>query len=247
MPDSPQVVMIHGAGDNSIVWQAVGDAVTARGVDWLALDLPGRRDSTDAHPGSVEGFADWVSHRIVDLDHSQIVLAGHSMGSLVALEVAGRIPDRIAHLVLLCTGAPLVISSALLEPESPEVLIAKVTKWSHPLGADKTHGAAIDAHVAEYDSLRADTFVSDLRVCHEYQGAVAAARRVTAPATVVVAELDVMIPEELAAPIIAALDAPEVVVLRGVGHAIGDEAPLDTARIIVEAAVAPSVDGPDIT
>jgi pimeloyl-ACP methyl ester carboxylesterase len=231
--------MIHGAGDNRNVWSVVGDAVAEGGVEWIGIDLPGRNDQADPHPESIEGLADWAAKSITDQDLRDIVLAGHSMGSLVALEVAGRISARVAHLVLMCTGTPMVVSDALLEPESPEQLHARVSKWSHSQNAYETHAEAIDGHTAQYSALRADTFVSDLRSCHEYRGAVGAAERIDVPTTVVLAELDVMVRKQLEEPIVDALDNCSLVTIAGVGHAIADEAPIEVARIILEVATAP--------
>jgi pimeloyl-ACP methyl ester carboxylesterase len=233
------VVMIHGAGDNSNVWAAVGDEVTRSGLEWVPIDLPGRKDETDAHPESIEGLADWAARDITDKGLDGIVLVGHSMGSLVALEVAGRIPDRVRRLVLLCTGTPMVVSDALLEPESAEVLHSRVTRWSHSPNAESNYAEAMERHISEYSALRDDTFVLDLRSCHEYAEAVAAAGRVQAPTTVVLAELDVMVKKNLELPIVEALATCDVVTIEGVGHAIADEAPIETARIIVDVASVP--------
>lgn len=233
MNSSPTVVMIPGAGDNANVWAEVGSAVEAAGVRWVALDLPGRRGETDPHPGTVTGLAEWVGRRIESMDAGRVVLAGHSMGSMIAIEVAGRYPEIVDRLVLMCTGAPMVVSDFFLEPESPEALVFNVNRYSHSRDAEERFPDAIERHLAEYASLDDDTFTSDLRSCHEYRGACDAAERVAVPTTVVLAEFDVMVRPETADPIIACLAQSDVVMLEGVGHAIEDEAPIETARIII--------------
>ncbi len=235
-PSARPVVMIHGAGDNRNVWSGVGDAVVDTDVPWVAFDLPGRNTEDSPHPGSIEGLADFVAAKIVEADLSGIVLAGHSMGSVVVLEVASRIPTRIDHLVLMCTGAPMSVSDRLLEPETPEALHDAVTRYSHVRDAAERFPDALAKHMEEYQTLRNDTFTADLRACNEYGGAVAAAAAATMPATVVLAEHDVMVRVETAEPIIEALGRSQVVMLEGVGHAIEDEAPLETARILVDIA-----------
>jgi pimeloyl-ACP methyl ester carboxylesterase len=45
-------------------------------------------------------------------------LVGHSWGSLIALETAARLKDRITHLALVGTAFPMKVSPALIEPIS---------------------------------------------------------------------------------------------------------------------------------
>ena len=82
----------------------------------ITLDLPGfGRASNHAAPPTIAGFAE---HVIADLDRRGIercVLVGHSMGGMIAQEVACRIPHRLNKLVLYGTG-PLGSMPQRFEP-----------------------------------------------------------------------------------------------------------------------------------
>ena len=59
-------------------------------------------------------------------------LVGHSWGSLIALETAGRLGDRISHLVLVGTAYPMKVSPVLLETalNAPEKALHLVNVFS---------------------------------------------------------------------------------------------------------------------
>src|SRR5690606_41551683 len=60
-------------------------------------------------------------------------LGGHSMGSLVALEVAGRAPERVDALALVGTAFPMKVSEALLAAAREDEARAfdMINYWSH--------------------------------------------------------------------------------------------------------------------
>ncbi len=109
------VVMVHGYLGGSAQWS---DLTTALGDRFrvITLDLPGfGRASDHAAPSTIAGFAE---HVIADLDRRGIercVLVGHSMGGMIAQEVASRIPHRLDRLVLYGTG-PLGSMPQRFEP-----------------------------------------------------------------------------------------------------------------------------------
>src|SRR5207253_115824 len=59
-------------------------------------------------------------------------LVGHSWGSLIALEAASRLKERVSHLVLVGTAAPMKVSPALLEASlhEPEKAIKMINVFS---------------------------------------------------------------------------------------------------------------------
>jgi pimeloyl-ACP methyl ester carboxylesterase len=64
----------------------------------------------------------------------QATLVGHSMGSLIALEAAGRAPERVTRLVMMGTAYPMKVAEALL-----------ATALADPLRAIDMVNALVDA------------------------------------------------------------------------------------------------------
>lgn len=81
--DGPLLVLLHGLGATADVWAGVQDAWPGA---WLAVDLPGHGRSDWAAPYTFARHADAV-RPLLPADRDVVVL-GHSMGGVVALELA---------------------------------------------------------------------------------------------------------------------------------------------------------------
>jgi pyruvate dehydrogenase E2 component (dihydrolipoamide acetyltransferase) len=93
------LVLLHGFGGDAENWRFNLDSL-AESRTVLALDLPGHGSSTKkvADLGSlVTAVTDVLDARGIERAH----LAGHSMGGLVAAELALTAPDRVASLALV--------------------------------------------------------------------------------------------------------------------------------------------------
>jgi len=82
-------------------------------VDVLAVQYPGRQDRRhEKCIADVARLADHISNRVDDLDDTPIVLFGHSMGALLAFEVARRMEvgrrHALAGLVVSGRRAPFL-------------------------------------------------------------------------------------------------------------------------------------------
>jgi pimeloyl-ACP methyl ester carboxylesterase len=106
-----QVLLIHGLGGNSITWHGVAPELARQlGVRVLAIDLPGFGASrSGAHVISMRVLATVVDAvmRAESLPNARWVLAGNSLGGLLALELACRFPERIAAVNLAALALPL--------------------------------------------------------------------------------------------------------------------------------------------
>jgi pyruvate dehydrogenase E2 component (dihydrolipoamide acetyltransferase) len=100
------VVLIHGFGGDLNNW-LFNHADLAAHRTVYALDLPGHGESTKAvESGNADELADSVIAFLDDRGIERAHLVGHSMGSLVAMTVADRAPQRVASLALI-SGAGL--------------------------------------------------------------------------------------------------------------------------------------------
>src|SRR5690349_9702516 len=111
----PVVVFIHGVLNDHSVWILQTRYFAHHGWSVLAPDLPGHCRSAGEPPSSVEEAAAFV-HALLDAAGvKQAVLVGHSFGSLVAMEVAARHPERVRQLVMVGTAYPMKVSPLLLD------------------------------------------------------------------------------------------------------------------------------------
>ena len=114
-PTLPCVVFIHGAMNDHGNFTLLARWFAHHGFAVLAPDLPGHMQSAGPALTSVEAMADWLLALLDAAGVQRAALAGHSMGSLVALEAAARAPERATRLVMLGTAVPMPVPAALLE------------------------------------------------------------------------------------------------------------------------------------
>lgn len=93
----PVVVLLHGVGLRAEAWSPVIDALSSR-FTVIAPDMPGHGQSV-VRPDIATLSA--YSAAMVDLWEGPAVLAGHSMGAMIALDIAARWPAKVAGVAAL--------------------------------------------------------------------------------------------------------------------------------------------------
>ena len=94
------VVLIHGFLGRARLWGPLAEALAHR-FHVVAVDLPGfGRDSARSAPDRIEAFSQTVVATLDDLGVESCHLIGHSMGGMVAQQIALDVPDRVERLVL---------------------------------------------------------------------------------------------------------------------------------------------------
>src|SRR5450432_251898 len=99
------VLMLHGIGGGRDAFAHQMRPLADAGFHAVAWDMPGYGHSAIADPYSFETLADECIELIDVLAPERLVLLGHSMGGMVAQEVAARVPERIEGLALAGTSA----------------------------------------------------------------------------------------------------------------------------------------------
>jgi pimeloyl-ACP methyl ester carboxylesterase len=103
----PWVLALHGWGRDHHDFDQVLD-----GIDAVALDLPGYGIAPEPpEPWSTLEYAEWVAPVLDELDSGPIVVAGHSFGGRVAVQLATAVEGATGRqgrtgALVLC-GAPL--------------------------------------------------------------------------------------------------------------------------------------------
>ena len=244
----PCCVLVHGAQNDRFVWAQVAHSLAGPDRAVLVPDLPGHGQSGGSALPRIEAMADWLLALLEKVGAGRtapIVLAGHSMGSLVALEAAARMPQRVRHLVMAGSAVPMPVAPMLLDAarDEPAKAMAMISRWSHaPLaarGAIGGHGLwlpAIGLRIMERQPVA--SLHTDLAACNDYSGGMDAAARLACPVTLVAGAADRMTPLKAARAWAAALRAAspaatvDLVELAGVGHAMLAEAPAKVTAVL---------------
>jgi pimeloyl-ACP methyl ester carboxylesterase len=111
----PTLVFIHGVLNDHSVWILQSRYLAHHGFNVLAVDLPGHCRSGGDAPSTVEEASQFIEALLDAAGVEKAALVGHSWGSLIALETAGRLKDRITHLALVGTAFPMKVSPALMD------------------------------------------------------------------------------------------------------------------------------------
>ncbi|MCU0968954.1 MAG: alpha/beta hydrolase [Rubrivivax sp.] len=103
------MLLLHGIGGVRALWGASGSgtlsALGAAGWRAAAPDLPGYGGSAVLGTPTLGAMVDAVRAVARRLGADRTVLVGHSMGGMVAQELAARHPDEVQGLVLVCTSS----------------------------------------------------------------------------------------------------------------------------------------------
>lgn len=234
-PSLPAIVLIHGAQNDHSVWALQSRYLAHHGHAVLAVDLPGHGRSAGPALASVEAMADWILALLEAAGVRHAILAGHSMGSLIALEASRRAPDGVAALALLGTTYPMKVSDALLETSRKDeaAAIDMVNIWSHSSIAHKPScpgpGFSVMGgarRLMQRMSARnpAQLFYTDFTACNNYAGGEAAAAAVRCPTLFVLGKKDMMTPPRSTKLLLGAIKHGTIVHVDA-GHQMMAEAP----------------------
>lgn len=239
-PGTPKLLLVHGAANDHAAWHDVMPLLAARGVSVFAPDLPGHGASQGNPLASVKALADWLLTLIDTLSLHGATIAGHSMGSLAALEAAARGGSRIGQLALLGSAVPMPVSEALLGAarETPDAACRMVALWSHTpifyLNGGGGHGVWGPGKTLAVMRRNSRTLATDLANCNDYGNGIAAATAVSCPTLLLLGKRDRMTPLRAAQPLQEALRDVKRQELDNCGHAMMVEQPQAVARVLAD-------------
>lgn len=231
-PTKPSIVFVHGAGLDHSWWGLQSRYFGYHGFNVLAVDLPGHGRSEGPPLASVGEMADWVLRLLDQLKLQTVVLVGHSMGSLVALECAARQPARIERIALIGTAYPMKVGEAFLAAakENRQDAYDMATIWGHapqvPLGANPNPGMWMYGDtLARLARLAPGVLHNDLKACNDYAGGEAGAAKVTCPALFILGRRDQMTVPKAGHAFAQLLPGAKIVQIAPSGHSLMAEAP----------------------
>ena len=205
------VLFIHGAGANPSVWHFQ----TLHFRDSVAVELPGHPNGSGL--ATVGSYADFVEDQIREKGIRQPVIAGHSMGGGICIELALRKLD-LRGLVLVGTGARLRVRPDFLAKiqENYEEAARSIATWSVATSADPM---LVDRVMSDLMRVRPEVTLGDFRACDQFDR-MERVGEIGCRTLVICGEEDRMTPLKYAQYLHEKISGSKLVTIPGAGHGV---------------------------
>jgi pimeloyl-ACP methyl ester carboxylesterase len=217
-----RLVLIHGTGCSADSWRYQVLGLSAD-LEVTAIDLPGHgASSADVEP-SIEVYAEAVGGLVQRLGKRRVVLAGHSMGGAVALEVALMRPELLKGLVLVAAAAYLDTLAF-----TPDILLWAIATVPHKFKgmffSKSVAGEALAIARSDVRRCSLETVLGDVAVCKrfDFRGRLG---ELGLPALILCGSDDLITPVRHSRLLHKEIEGSVLTVIEGAGHMLPLEAP----------------------
>ena len=239
--DKNPIVFIHGTGMDHTVWTLFTRYYQRKNRDVLSIDLPGHGKSESPLLKTIESFSAAVIDYLDAKEINKFSIVGHSMGSLIALEMASVIPDRVNVLTMVGTAFPMAVSETLLklakanDSEAINILTFMGYSMDARIGNNKNPGIWMTESTRRLmQRSRKDVIYNDLCACANFTGGLEKARKVIANTLMIIGENDYLTPKHKAKDLIESFQTVSVKEIKNSGHTLMVENPNQVLDYLIE-------------
>jgi 3-oxoadipate enol-lactonase len=233
---APLLVLSNSLGTTARLWEPQLEAFGAR-FRVLRHDLPGHGDSpVPVEPIEVDEIAGAVLELVDELGVDRFSFCGLSLGGMVGMCLAARVPGRVETLTLCCTGARLLSReewlerAALVRAEGTGVLVERQReRW---FTAEFRDGEIARSYLDELAAIPVEGYAR----CCEAVGAFDfrdELGRIEAPTLVLVGQEDPVTPPEVVEQLSDGISGAETLVLPHAAHLANVEQPEAVAAAVL--------------
>jgi len=230
-PQRPVAFFVHGAAFDHSVWQWQSRYFAHHGLSVLAVDLPAHGRSPGNVRKSIGELAQWVAAFIDAACTGPVHLAGHSMGSLIALETALRHPGKLASLALVGTAMPMAVGEPFLAAarDGADAALDMEAVWGHSrnaqLATSSVPGVSLLGASRRLNARSGPgVLAADLAACNDYRADPEALRKLALPTLVLGGQRDQMTPIAATQAVAREIPGARFEALEA-GHSMMSEAP----------------------
>ena len=235
--DGPPLVLFHGWGDSADTWRPLLDRLGRIGRRALAVDLPGYGRASELGKGAVLPQLDAFAGALVEHVGERVVVAGNSLGGVVALRLAERADLPLAGIVPIAPAGldmprwfeiierdPVVRTLLALPVPIPTQVLQRTVgevyrrlAFSRPWGADPLVVGAFASHHRDRAAV-GRLLASGRRLLPELAAQPFEHDRVRCPVLLVWGTRDRMVSHAGAQRLTAAIPHTRVELIDGCGH-----------------------------
>lgn len=230
--NSKPIIFIHGTGMDHTVWTLPVRHYLRKKMNVLSIDLPGHGKNQDKPIDSISKLSKYIYDFLDKNAVETCSLVGHSMGSLIALEMASSQPSRVDAISMVGTAFPMQVNDTLLDSakNNPQVAINILTfmgySYSARLGGSKNPGMWMTESTKRLmQQSKKGVIYKDLKACSEFDDGLEKAQKVTADVQLILGSNDFLTPIIKAQNLIDNFKDPLVEEVKGSGHSMMMEEP----------------------
>jgi len=217
------ILFIHGAGANSNVWYLQ----TVHFKDSLAVELPGHPKGSGL--ATVGEYARAVERQIDENGISHPIIVGHSMGGAIGIEIALKMPEIYA-LVLVGSGARLRVRAEFLAKimEDYGEAAKLLASWSVSTSADPL---LVERMAGDLMKVKPEVTLGDLVACDKFDR-MHSVGEITCRTLVVCGEDDRMTPKKYSEYLHEMIKNSQLTIIPGAGHGVMLERPREFNQVL---------------
>lgn len=217
----PVLMLIHGAGGSHLDWPPELRRYEPYGS--CAIDLPGHGRSARPGRSAVSAYADVVLELVTELELSEVILVGHSMGGAIAMDLALRRCEEVVALVLVASGARLRVKKDLLDLVDSNFVSAvkhvTATAWGPNAEPDSVRRGSQLMLTGDSKAMR-----MDFAACNDFD-IMTQLGDIAVPTLVLVGTEDRMTPPKFAHYLADHIPGAELISVADAGHMLAMEQP----------------------
>jgi len=229
--EQPPLVLLHGSGGDSTVWEAQIEAFADKHTV-IAPDLPGHGKSAGKPLLGPEQYADWLKQLIESLNFTSIVLAGHSMGGIIAQEYARKYPKKLKGLVLIGTGMHFDIPQGYKDMLRQDFEAACRVSGTQAY-AGQISDALLESGLAMLRRNGPETLARDLQLCNDFDST-DWCRTLSVACLVICGQQDSITPVDLSCELAQAINGSTLKIIDASGHMVMQEQPSSFNTAVLE-------------
>jgi pimeloyl-ACP methyl ester carboxylesterase len=217
------ILFVHGSGGDSHLWE---EQLTHLPPDLccIAIDLPGHGSSAGGLLATIDEGARLISELPARLNLPRpIWLAGHSMGSAMAITAALDYPQQVDGLILIGSGSRLRVL-----PQALEALKAGIMKIEFlKIGFSPATPASIwEKEVAALQNAGTKIIYNDFLACDQFDRS-ADLEQIKVPTLIIVGKDDLLTPLKYSEFLHEHVSSSKLVVIPEAGHYVMLEKPAE--------------------